>query len=139
MVLADVPGAAGAVLPVRVYAAGPDSQPPVVDSSTINGGAPSTSSLNVAVSVSAHDVGGAGITEFRVANTLAALAGAALAPTAGPVEFGWKLKAGAAGTRRVYAQFRDAAMPSNCLAARRTKRTESINSRICTTMVTLYR
>ena len=101
---------------MRVYAAGPDSQPPVVDSLTINGGAPSTSSLNVAVSVSAHDVGGAGITEFRVANTLAALAGAAWAPYTGPVEFGWKLKAGAAGTRRVYAQFRDAAMPSNVRA-----------------------
>ncbi len=113
VVLADVPGAAGAVVPVRVYAAGPDNQAPVVDSLAINGGAATTSSLSVTVSVAAHDVGGSGITDFRVGNSLAALAGAGWAPCTGPAEFAWKLKDGVAGTRRVYVQFRDAAMPSN--------------------------
>ena len=113
VVHADVPGEAGAVVPVRVRAAGPDLQAPVVDSLVINDGAASTSSLQVSLSLAAHDEGGAGVTEFRVANTLAALSTASWLPYGGPAALGWKLRSGGAGVRKVYVQVRDAAMPPN--------------------------
>ncbi len=113
VVIADVPGAAG-FLPVRVHAAaGADLAAPVVDSFTINGGAPNTNALGVTLFLQAHDPGGAGVKDLRVANSVPALLAAEWLPYTGPAAWNWILKAGAAGTRKVYMQFRDAAMPAN--------------------------
>ncbi len=120
VVLADVAG--GTVLPVRVYAAGTDAVKPVIDEARINGGARTTSSLDVTLSLRAHD-DGAGLMDFRVSNA-SGFAGAQWMPCANgqAISMPWRLADGPAGMRQVYVQFRDAAMPGNVITRKLTIR-----------------
>lgn len=114
VILADVPG--GAVLPVRIYAAGMDAVKPVIDEAKINGGAKTTSSLEVTLSLRAHD-DGAGLMSFRVSGSKD-FTGVVWLPCGDggdgeAITTPWTLAAGPAGPRQVFVQVRDAAMPSN--------------------------
>ncbi|MBC7246411.1 MAG: metallophosphoesterase [Actinobacteria bacterium] len=111
VVKADVPG--GSVLPVRVYAAGSDGAKPVVDEASVNGGASTVPSLDVTLTLRAHDEG-AGLMDLRVSNRRD-FAGAEWIPCRDgkTVTLPWRLAGGLPGKRRVYVQFRDAAMPGN--------------------------
>ena len=116
VVTADVAG--GTTLPVRVYAAGRDTVKPVIDEAKINGGAKTTASLDVTLTLRAHD-GSAGLMDFRVCNTID-FAGASWQPCddGESITMAWELAGGAAGMRPVYVQFRDAAMPGNVVTKR---------------------
>jgi len=120
VVLADVAG--GTTMPVRVYAAGTDWVKPVIDEARINEGERVTSSLDVTLTLLAHD-DGAGLMDFRVCNTND-FTGAQWLPCADgqSITMPWKLAEGAAGRRRVFVQFRDAAMPGNVKTVRLTIR-----------------
>ncbi len=120
VVLADVAG--GTTLPVRVYAAGADLVKPVIDEAKINGGAAVTNSLDVMLSLRAHD-DGAGLMAFRVSPTRD-FTGAAWLPCKNDaaITMPWRLADGPAGLRRVFVQFRDAAMPANVITVRLTIR-----------------
>ncbi len=111
VVKTDVPG--GATVPVRVCVGGTDRVKPVVDEAVIEGGAASTPDLEVTLSLRAHD-DGAGLMDFRVSNA-PDFAGARWIPCKDgkAVSLSWSLAEGAAGKRRVFVQFRDAAMPGN--------------------------
>ncbi len=111
VVLADVAG--GTILPVRVYVAGTDRVKPVIDEARINGGERVSASLDVTLTLMAHD-DGAGLMDFRVSNTND-FAGAEWLPCRDgqPITLPWKLSEGDAGKRQVFVQFRDAAMPGN--------------------------
>ncbi len=120
VVLADVAG--GTTLPVRVYAAGTDLVKPVIDEAKINGGAAVTNSLDVMLSLRAHD-DGAGLMAFRIGPTRD-FTGAAWLPCKNyaAITMPWRLADGPAGLRRVFVQFRDAAMPANVITVRLTIR-----------------
>lgn len=120
VVLADVAG--GTTLPVRVYAAGTDGVKPVIDEAGINGGAAVTESLDVTLSLRAHD-DGAGLMAFRVSGNRD-FAGVPWLPCGDGEELAipWRLADGPAGMRRVFVQFRDAAMPANIITRRLTIR-----------------
>ncbi|MEW6555440.1 MAG: metallophosphoesterase [Actinomycetota bacterium] len=120
VVLADVAG--GTTLPVRVYAAGSDMVKPVIDEAVINGGAAVTNSLDVTLSLRAHD-DGAGLMSFRVSATRDFSVVPWLPCTDGEaITVPWGLADGPAGVRRVFVQFRDAAMPANIITRRLTIR-----------------
>ena len=114
-VLADSPG--GSIVPVRVYVAGTDTVKPVIDEAAINGGALVTDSLDVTLTLRAHDEA-AGLMDFCVSNTRD-FAGAEWLPCEDgqAIAMPWRLKDGDAGRRRVFVQFRDAAMPGNVKTA----------------------
>jgi 3',5'-cyclic AMP phosphodiesterase CpdA len=118
VVLADVDG--GSTLPVRVCVGGTDKSGPVVDEAKIGGGARVTGDLEVELNLRAHDQG-AGLMDFRVSNT-PHFAGAEWIPCRDgeQVNMTWRLSAGGCGLRRVYVQFRDAAMPGNVTEVRLT-------------------
>jgi 3',5'-cyclic AMP phosphodiesterase CpdA len=120
VVKADVPG--GTTVPVRVYEAGTDRVKPVVDEAFINGGASTTDSLEVELSLRAHD-DGAGLMDFRVSNTKD-FAGAQWLPgrDGQAITIPWTLVEGPAGPRQVFVQFRDAAMPGNVVTKKLTIR-----------------
>ncbi len=120
VVLADVAG--GTMVPVRVYVGGTDLCRPVVDEAKIDGGARFTEDLDVELTLRAHD-DGAGLMDFRVSNTWD-FAGAAWLPCEDgqTITLPWKLLEGPAGRRRVWVQFRDAAMPGNTVTVRMTIR-----------------
>ncbi|NPV58708.1 MAG: hypothetical protein HPY75_03470 [Actinobacteria bacterium] len=115
-VKADIPG--GATVPVRVYVAGTDKVKPVVDEALIDGGAVVTTDLEVSLSLRAHD-DGAGLMDFRVSNSRD-FAGAEWMPCRDgkAINMPWSLAQGAPGKRRVFVQFRDAAMPGNVVTVR---------------------
>jgi len=116
VVLADVAGGAG--LPGGGYAAGTDAVKPVIDEAKINGGAGITDSLDVMLSLRAHD-DAAGLMSFRVSGSRD-FAGAPWLPCGDgeTIAMPWKLADGPAGVRRVFVQFRDAAMPANIVTRR---------------------
>jgi 3',5'-cyclic AMP phosphodiesterase CpdA len=120
VVIADVAG--GTTLPVRVYAAGTDLFKPVIDEAKINGGDMVTTSLDVMLSLHAHD-DGAGLMSFRVSATRD-FTGVPWLPCEDDesITMPWKLADGPAGLRRVFVQFRDAAMPANVITRRLTIR-----------------
>jgi len=111
VVLADVPG--GGVLPVRVYPGGRDRTGPRIDEARIGDGSGVTGSLEVELTLQAHD-GEAGLMDLRVSNR-ADFAGARWIPARDgrKVVLPWRLAPGRGGVCRVYVQFRDAAMPGN--------------------------
>jgi hypothetical protein len=116
VVMADVAG--GTTLPVRVCIAGTDRVKPVIDEAVINGGESATSSLDVTLTLLAHD-DAAGLMDFRVCNSND-FAGAQWLPCADgqSITMDWKLAEGPAGRRKVFVQFRDAAMPGNVKTVR---------------------
>ncbi len=116
VVLADLPG--GSVLPIRVYAAGRDRGRPVVDEARIGDGGGVTDRLVVQITLRAHDQE-AGLMDVRVSNR-PDFSGASWIPCRdGEVlVLPWRLEEGPPGWRRVYVQFRDAAMPGNLRTVR---------------------
>lgn len=120
VVTADVAG--GTTLPVRVYVAGTDTAKPVIDEAKINDGARIASSLDVTLTLKAHDAG-AGLMDFRVSSA-SDFAGAQWLPCddGQAITLPWKLVDGPAGPRQVYVQFRDAAMPGNVITKKLTIR-----------------
>ncbi len=115
-VLADSAG--GTTMPVRVHAAGTDTVKPVIDEARINGGASETDSLDVTLTLQAHDET-AGLMDLRISNTRD-FAGAEWLPCGDgqAITMPWRLQDGDAGRRRVFIQFRDAAMPGNVKTVR---------------------
>jgi hypothetical protein len=116
-VLADVPG--GSTTPVRVHIGGTDTSAPALDAFNINGGVPTTANLDVTLNLTAHDVGSAGLKDFRFSNDPNSWDDAAWTPFDAPTSASapWRL-AGAAGdygAKTVYVQVRDEAMPGNVI------------------------
>jgi 3',5'-cyclic AMP phosphodiesterase CpdA len=100
---------AGESKTVRVYkSAGADLASPT-GTLQINGGAPSTPSRAVTLGITAADTG-SGVKDMMVSNssTFKNAVWEDFNPTRA-----WTLAAGAAGTRKVYVQIRDMAMPGN--------------------------
>jgi hypothetical protein len=111
VVLADSGG--GTTLPVRVCVGGVDCEGPVIDVAEINGGAACTDNREVELRLIAHD-GGAGLMDFRVSNRRD-FAGAEWMPCGDNQEIilPWRLRGNRPGRKRVFVEFRDAAMPGN--------------------------
>lgn len=81
---------------------------------TIDGGASSTSSTSVVLTLNASDAQGPGVKDVMISNSADFKDGSwqSYQPLAG-----WTLAGGATGTRTVYVKFRDFAMPPNVSAA----------------------
>jgi len=111
VVLADVNG--GTTLPVRVCVGGADCKGPVIGTAEINGGEECTDDLEVELRLVAHDEG-AGLMDFRVSNRRD-FAGAEWMPCEDEQEIilPWRLRGSRPGRKRVFVEFRDAAMPGN--------------------------
>jgi len=112
---ADING--GQQVPVRVHKNGIqyiDNEPPVVDRCEINNGADVVSDLDVKLVLEAHDVGGAGMMDYRVSND-SDMEDAEWMLYEGAVNTPWTLDGNPDefGRKSVYVQFRDAAMPGN--------------------------
>ena len=116
IVLADTAG--GTTVPVRVHIAGTDTAKPVIDEAEINGGARVTDSLDVTLTLRAHD-DASGLMDFRVSNARD-FAGAEWLPCEDgqAVNMPWRLEDGPLGRRKVFVQFRDTAMPGNVKTVR---------------------
>jgi len=114
MVVVSADAGADKTTPVRVSIGGRDYQPPVADRLQVNDGSGRVGNLDVILSLEAHDVGGAGMMDYRVSNKMN-MSGAKWMQYDGPVTTPWRLagSAGNFGPRTVYVQFRDAAMPGN--------------------------
>jgi predicted phosphodiesterase len=122
MVVVKTDVAGGTTLPVRVCVGGTDLCRPVVDVAEIDGGARFTEDLDVELTLAAHD-DGAGLMDFRVCNTWD-FTGAQWLPCEDgqTITLPWRLQEGPRGRRRVWVQFRDAAMPGNIIMLRMTIR-----------------
>jgi 3',5'-cyclic AMP phosphodiesterase CpdA len=106
-VLVNVPQQGSAVIAVRKSTA-PDTSAPV-GTGAINGGARTTGTQNVKLTLKAAD-SGAGVSDMMVSNT-PDFKDASWEPYR--TSIAWTLGGGGAGTRTVYVKFRDAAMPGN--------------------------
>ncbi|MHB8896660.1 MAG: metallophosphoesterase family protein, partial [Candidatus Geothermincolia bacterium] len=95
---------------VNVHKSGTADHAAPTGSLKINGGASTTTSLNVTLNTQATDTGGSGLGEMKISNTQAGLSGASWEQyqTSRP----WTLTAGA-GSKTVYVKYRDRAMPGN--------------------------
>ena len=113
-VYTDVPAGMGKVVTVHKSAA-PDTTPPK-GTAVINGGARSTKSTVVMLTLRATDTGGSGLKDAMISNS-PGFEGAQWQSFTSQVP--WAFAGGAAGLRTVYVKYRDTAMPPNVSAVAR--------------------